>query len=233
MKSAWIAYPLVLGPLLLTAPMKLAARSPKPANPCHNLKTDLDHQVNGLHKRQDDELSQCRHAQGKDSSVCRDLQGQQKNELQTLRDQRETELNNCSLRANRLNSNSGQINALDNNTYNTYPYERDHRHKHHEPPYKHPKDPNKNPPSVAHNPPSHNGGGNKLSREPEENAPKNTGNSAARSSHLAGSGSFHSGSSNSNSRGGSSGSSSSHSSSSSSSNSNSSSHSEAGTSRPK
>jgi hypothetical protein len=219
MKSAWIACPLVLGSLLLTTPAKLAARAPKRPNSCHDLKNDLDYQVNSLHKRQDDELGQCRQAQGKNSDVCRDLQEQQKIELQKMRDQRTAELNNCGLRANRLNSNGGQISALDNDTYNNInPYDRDHRHKHH----KQPKDPNKNPPSVAKNPPSHNGGGNKLPHQPEGSAPRSTGNSAASSSHSAGSSSFHSGGS---------GSSSSHSAGSS--NSSSSSHSEAGTSRPK
>lgn len=236
MKSAWIACPLVLGSLLLTTPVELAARAPKRPNSCHDLKNDLDYQINSLHKRQDDELSQCRHAQGKNSDVCHDLQEQQKAELQKMRDQRTAELNNCGLRANRLNNNGGEISALDSDTYNTYnnyPYDRDHhRHKHHGPPYKHPKDPNKNPPNVAKNPPNHEGG-NKLPHQPEGSAPRSTGNSAASSSHSGSSNSFHSGGSSSSSGGSSGSSSHSAGSSSPSSSSSSSSHSEAGSSRPK
>jgi len=238
MKSAWIACPLVLGSLLLTTPVELAARAPKRPNSCHDPKNDLDYQINSLHKRQDDELSQCRHAQGKNSDVCHDLQEQQKAELQKMRDQRTAELNNCGLRANRLNNNGGEISALDSDTYNTYnnnyPYDRDHhRHKHHGPPYKHPKDPNKNPPNVAKNSPNHEGGRNKLPHQPEGSAPRSTGNSAASSSHSGSSNSFHSGGSSSSSGGSSGSSSHSAGSSSPSSSSSSSSHSEAGSSRPK
>ncbi|HEY2171532.1 MAG TPA: hypothetical protein VGJ30_18040, partial [Candidatus Angelobacter sp.] len=65
MNKHWKAYSFVVGSLLLTAPGILAAREPKPQNPCRDLRIDFDNQVNNLHKRQDDELAQCRQTNGK------------------------------------------------------------------------------------------------------------------------------------------------------------------------
>jgi len=52
----------VVGSLLLAVPVMLSAREPKLQNPCKDLRTDLDSQVNNLHKQQDDALAQCRQA---------------------------------------------------------------------------------------------------------------------------------------------------------------------------
>ena len=81
MKKQWVGYFLVVGPLLFTLPLELAARAPRVANPCRDLERDLDNQVNTLHKRQDGELAQCRQSNGKDADACRNLKAQQKIEL--------------------------------------------------------------------------------------------------------------------------------------------------------
>jgi hypothetical protein len=58
MKKQWISSSFVVGTLLLVAPGALSAREPQTPNPCRELRSDLDNQVNSLHKRQDDELAQ-------------------------------------------------------------------------------------------------------------------------------------------------------------------------------
>ena len=100
MNNHWKRFSFVVGFLLLTAPGILAAREPKLHNPCKDLRIDLDNQVNDLHKRQDDELAQCRQTNGKNADVCRDLKNQQQLALRQLRDQRETQLGRCNPRLN-------------------------------------------------------------------------------------------------------------------------------------
>ena len=95
MNTRWISSSVAVGTLLLAAPVMLVARDLKTPNPCRELKTDLDNQVNSLHKRQDSELSQCRQTNGKNAATCHDLKNQQHLELSQLRDDRKTELNRC------------------------------------------------------------------------------------------------------------------------------------------
>jgi uncharacterized membrane protein YgcG len=220
MKSAWIAYSLVLGSLLLAAPEKLAARGPKLQNPCHDLKDDLDDQVNSLHRRLDDELAQCRQAQGKNSDVCRDLKEQQKAELQRLRDQRQVELQNCNpniLRASRTHFPETQTESCNSETYRHDKNDKYPDGKYHEPPYKHnpqypSKDPSKGPPS-AYNPPPKYDGGDKHHHDSDAGGAKSAGNSGGSGYSHSGGPTSHSGGSSSASGGSgvSSGSSSSHS----------------------
>src|SRR6476661_10216692 len=98
----------VVGSLLLIAPGILAAREPKLKNPCKDLRNDLDSQVNSLHKRQDDELAQCRQTNGKNAALCSELKTQQQLALRQLRDQRQSELDRCNPRLNSSSIQSGR-----------------------------------------------------------------------------------------------------------------------------
>src|ERR1051325_4840267 len=110
MNKHWTHFSLVVGTLLLTAPGILMAREPKLHNPCKDLQFDLDNQVNTLHKRQDDELTQCRQTNGKNADVCRELKSQQQLALRQLRDQRQIELSGCNPRLNSSSIQSGSNN---------------------------------------------------------------------------------------------------------------------------
>ena len=112
-----IGYSFVVGSLLLAAPGMLAAREPKLPDPCKELKNDLDNQVNSLHRRQDDELAQCRQANGKNADVCRDLKNQQQLTLRQMRDQRQAELASCNPRLNRTTVQTRQNNSCDRESY--------------------------------------------------------------------------------------------------------------------
>src|SRR5215471_16356964 len=119
MTSQWIGYSLVVGSLLLAAPGTLEAREPKPPDPCKELKTDLDNQVNSLHRRQDDELAACRQANGKNADVCRDLKKQQQLSLSQMRDEREAQLAGCNPRVSHTAiTHTHTVNSCDRENYN-------------------------------------------------------------------------------------------------------------------
>src|ERR1700757_165345 len=125
-----IGYSVVVGALLL-APQILTAREPKLADPCKEMKANLDNQVNDLHKRQDEELDQCRKTNGKNSDVCRDLKNQQKLELNQARDNRENELNRCTPHL----ANTSHVQQRDNRSCDQYaqnPNDNYSHDKHHE-----------------------------------------------------------------------------------------------------
>jgi uncharacterized membrane protein YgcG len=211
MNKRWIGSSFLVGALLLAAPGILAAREPKVPDPCKQLKNDLDNQVNGLHRRQDDELAQCRQANGKNAQVCRDLKTQQQLSLRQLRDQRQAELDSCNPRLSRGPTEPRLNNSCDSESYRHHQNDCYSKEKYPEPPYKHPpKYPPPKDPPVAHDPPPKhpdNGGG--RHRDNDAGDTRNAGNSG--SSHH---GSDHgSGSSSSSSNGGSGSSTSSHSSS--------------------
>ncbi len=195
MKKRSIAHSLALGSLLLVAPGLLFARDPKLPNPCRELKTNLDNQVNSLHQRQESELAECRRTSGKDADLCRDLKNQQTLALNQLRDQRRVQLDNCNPRATQFGIQPG-TNACDRDAYrrnrnDCYPGE-----KYPEKPYKHPpKNPPPNPP-VAHNPPKHPGDGGGRHNDGDAGDTRSAGNSGSshhHSDHSSGSSSSGSG----------------------------------------
>src|SRR5215467_3710971 len=150
----------VVGSLLLAVPALLNAREPKMPDPCRELKIDLDNQVNSLHRRQNDELTQCRQDYGKNSDVCRDLKNQQQIALRQMRDQRQAQLDSCNPRLNRITVEPQQTNVdpRQNNPCNSENYDHNNCYPDKKypdkPPYKEPpyKEPPKTPPPVAHNP---------------------------------------------------------------------------------
>lgn len=178
----------VVGSLLLAAPGILAAREPKLHNPCKDLRNDLDSQVNNLHKRQDDELAQCRQANGKNADVCSELKTQQQLALRQLRDQRQTELSRCNPRLNGSSAQSGRSDSCYNAAYEDN--DRYHHKKHPD----HPYPPTTNPPN-AHNPPKNNGSGNGHRGDPDAGPTRNAGSSGSQhgSDHSSGSSSSGSG----------------------------------------
>src|SRR6185437_3483496 len=136
----------VVGSLLLIAPGILSAREPKLHNPCKDLQVDLDNQVNTLHKRQDDELAQCRQTNGKNADACRELKNQQQIELRHLRDQRQSELDRCNPRLSGSSVQSGRTESCDRGAYQEQDNDRYHK-KYPD----HPYPPTTNPPN-AQNP---------------------------------------------------------------------------------
>jgi len=191
MNKHWKAYSFVLGSLLLTAPGILAAREPKLKNPCKDLRNDLDSQVNSLHKRQDDELAQCRQTNGKNAAVCSELKVQQQLALRQLRDQRQSELDRCNPRLNGSSVQSGRTESCDNTAYQDQDNDRYRHKKHPEPPYP----PTTNPPNAHNPPPKHDGGGNGHRGDPDAGPTRSAGGSGSsqHTDHNAGSSSSGSG----------------------------------------
>jgi len=189
----------VVGSLLLAVPAMLSAREPKPPDPCRELKTDLDNQVNSLHRRLNDELSQCRQDYGKNSDVCRDLKNQQQLALRQMRDQRQAQLDSCNPRLNHVTAGPRQSNSCDNQSYRRNDCYPDEKYPD-KPPYKEPPKtpPPQTPPPVAHNPPKHDGGGSGGHRGDSDagdtRSAGNSGTSHHSSDHNSGSSSSSSGS---------------------------------------
>jgi hypothetical protein len=92
MASRTVIVSFIAGLLLLVSPAILAAQKPVS---CKALKSDLNKQINSLHKHQMAELAQCRKTNGKNSQDCGDLKSQQESKLNQLRKDRETQLANC------------------------------------------------------------------------------------------------------------------------------------------
>src|ERR1051326_2532210 len=165
----------VVGSLLLAAPAILAAREPKLHNPCKDLQSDLDNQVNTLHKRQDDELAQCRQTNGKNADACRVLKNQQELALRQLRDQRQSELDRCNPRLNGSAVRSSSTASCNSPSYQDQDNDRYHHKKHPD----HPYPPSTNPPPNAENPPKHDGAGNGHRGDPDAGPTRNAGNSGS------------------------------------------------------
>ena len=199
MKQHWTSSSVAIAAFLLVAPAILFARDPKPHDPCRDLRADLDDKVNTLHKSQNDELNQCRQANGKNADVCRELKKQQQLDLNQLRGYRQAEMSNCG-----PDTNFGAIEVQSDEFVNEYyVFYLNYPHpagRFPERPYRprYPKDPKKNPP-VGYKPKDTGSGkrtSNQNTRASNAGHSSNSGSSSA-SSHSSGrsSGSSSSGSS--------------------------------------
>src|SRR5262245_12904631 len=84
----------------LTASLAANA-TPRTANPCKQMKRDLDREIDDLKADQLFELDQCAQASGADSGACLSLKSQQQQELNDRRNDRARRVAEC----NRLSRN--------------------------------------------------------------------------------------------------------------------------------
>src|SRR5215472_10205478 len=94
MTRRWASY-LIFVCTFLALTSTRAKSAPRAGDPCKQLRSTLDQQVDDLKIQQHDDLKQCEQSNGRGSAQCLGLRDQQKQALRTIRNSRTDQMTRC------------------------------------------------------------------------------------------------------------------------------------------